>query len=75
MTVTLYSRPNCNPCRATKRKLKALGVDFEELDTSIDPEARAFAMSLGHLESPVVYVNAGHHWSGYRPDRLDALVA
>jgi len=31
-------------------------------------------MSLGYLQAPVV-VTPDAHWSGFRPDRLNALAA
>lgn len=75
MTVTVYSKPNCQPCRATKRTLDQLGVPYIEVDVSVDTEARDFVVSLGHLESPVVFIDEGRHWSGFRRDRLAELAA
>jgi glutaredoxin-like protein NrdH len=48
------------------------GLQFEVIDISEDHDARDYAMSLGHLEAPVV-VAGGQHWSGYRPDLIQAL--
>jgi glutaredoxin-like protein NrdH len=31
-------------------------------------------MALGYLQAPVVEVN-GEHWSGFRPERIQSLVA
>jgi len=78
MTITLYSKPACTQCDATYRALLFAGVNF---DTNVeiialqdDKDAIAFVMSLGHRQAPVV-VFGEEHWSGYRPDRIKALVA
>lgn len=75
--------PACMPCRATKRELKKLGLECEELDARdelIADEARAYAarFNLG-LETPLILVARGGQvidaWTGHRPDRLRALTA
>jgi len=75
--VTVYTRPGCQPCRASKRKLDSLGVEYTEVDILQDPESRDYILSLGHKAAPVVTVFTGsaglHHWSGYKPERLEAL--
>lgn len=77
MQITVYSKPACQACNATYRKVDALGLDEVTtiIDISEDPDAREFAMSLGHLEAPVVTVrdDSGQivaHWGGYSPDKL-----
>lgn len=72
MTVTVYSQPACQPCRATKRKLDALGVDYVDIDVTQDPEARDYVLSLGYKSAPVVVAGDWHH-SGYVPDALDRI--
>ena len=37
-----------------------------------DSEARDYVMALGYLQAPVV-VAGNEHWSGFRPDRINAL--
>ena len=76
MSVTVYSSPACMPCRATKRKLDDLGVEYTSVDLAQDPDASADLKKLGHLETPVVIVRLDtgvEHWSGHRPDRLTKL--
>lgn len=75
MSVTVYSKPNCQPCVATKRQLDKFGIDYTEIDVSTSPSALRFAASLGHQQTPVVYVDSDNHWSGFRPDRIKALAA
>lgn len=71
-TVTLYSKPQCPQCTATKKWLNKSGTSYIELDITADTDARDYVMALGYLSAPVVVVGA-EHWSGFRPDRLDKL--
>lgn len=72
MTVTVYTRPNCGPCSATKRALEKAGIDFTIVDLVEDTEALATVKALGYLQAPVV-VTDSEHWGGFRPDRIKAL--
>ncbi|MCE0537976.1 glutaredoxin-like protein NrdH [Kineosporia rhizophila] len=74
MTITVYSKPACVQCDATKRALDKAGLAHEVIDITQDDTAREYVLSLGYLQAPVV-VAGDEHWSGYRPDRLRALVA
>lgn len=71
MAITVYSKPACVQCTATYRALDKLGVTYDVIDISEDPDARDYVMSLGHLQAPVVVAD-GHHWSGFRPDLIKA---
>lgn len=71
-TITVFTRPACGPCRATKVALDKLGLDYDVIDISVDDEARDYVMSLGHLSAPVV-VAGDQHWSGFRPERIKDL--
>lgn len=72
MSITVYSKPNCVQCNATYRALDRLGHPYEVIDISQDASARDYVMSLGHLQAPVV-ITDDESWSGYSPDRIDAL--
>lgn len=74
MGVVLFSKPGCQPCKATKRKLDAKGVDYKEFDISVDMEARDKVISLGFKQAPVV-VTESDAWSGFNPGKIDALIA
>lgn len=75
MEITLYSRTVCVQCKATKRKLEALGLPYVEINTEHDEEAAELLRSKGYLQAPVVIVSDGQEWTGYRPDLLEALAA
>lgn len=74
MSITVYTKPACVQCNATKKALDRAGLDYTLVDISIDDEARDYVMTLGYLQAPVVEVN-GEHWSGFRPERISSLVA
>lgn len=72
MAITVYTKPSCVQCTATKRALKKHGLEFEEVDLVEDADALATVKALGYQQAPVVFANGGH-WSGYRPDKIKAL--
>lgn len=73
--VTVYSKPDCVQCVATYKGLKRKGVTYEVIDITEDREALNFARSLGdYASAPIVYDSqTGQHWSGFKPDRINAL--
>ncbi|AGF73329.1 glutaredoxin-like protein NrdH [Corynebacterium halotolerans] len=74
MAITLYTKPACMQCNATKKALDRAGLEYETVDISLDDEARDYVMALGYVQAPVVEVD-GEHWSGFRPERIRGLVA
>ena len=74
MTVTVYTKPACMQCKATYRALDKEGIEYAVIVITEDDEARDYVMALGHLQAPIV-VAGDDHWSGFRPDRIRALVA
>ena len=76
--VTVYSKPACVQCDATKRRLTKLDVPYTVVDITEDHAALARVTSWGYQQAPVVHVKTPtgeHHFSGYRPDLLNGLVA
>ncbi|MDY3128189.1 MAG: glutaredoxin-like protein NrdH [Corynebacterium sp.] len=74
MSITLYTKPACVQCTATKKALDRAGLTYTAVDISLDEEARDYVMALGYVQAPVVEVN-GEHWSGFRPERIKALAS
>ena len=72
--ITVYTKPACVQCNATKKALDKAGLEYELVDISLDDEARDYVMALGHLQAPVV-VAGEDHWSGFLPDRIRSLTA
>ncbi|AIG64612.1 glutaredoxin [Corynebacterium atypicum] len=74
MAITVYTKPACMQCNATKKALDRAGLTYTTVDISMDDEARDYVLALGHLSAPVVEVD-GETWSGFRPERIKALAA
>lgn len=72
MNVTVYTKPQCVQCDATKRALNSSRVEYEAVDVTEDPKALAAVQAFGYLQAPVV-VTSNDHWSGFRPDKIKAL--
>lgn len=77
--VKVYTKKSCVQCTATKKQLRNLGVEFEEIKVDLKSEeskkALEFIKSLGYLSAPVVVATNGTtvHWSGFQPELLKAL--
>ena len=74
MSITVYSTPSCVQCKATYRALDRKGLAYEVVDVTADAQALETVRSLGYVQAPVV-IAGDEHWSGFRPDRIDALAA
>lgn len=72
MKIEIYSKPACVQCTATYRAMDKQGLDYEVIDLSQDPSACETVEGLGYRQLPVV-VAGDDHWSGFRPDRIQAL--
>jgi glutaredoxin-like protein NrdH len=70
--ITVYTKPACVQCISTFRVLDANYIEYEVVDLSQAPGAVAVIEALGHDEAPVV-VTPWAHWSGFRPDLINAL--
>lgn len=73
--ITVYTKPDCHPCKLTKRALDRAGIPYAEKPVA---DRVAEFKSRGFLSSPVVVVTdeSGAElraWSGFRFDELRAL--
>ncbi|WP_280357092.1 glutaredoxin family protein [Nocardia otitidiscaviarum] len=68
--ITVYSRPGCQPCKATVKKLELLGAPYTKVDVTQDDRAREQMLELGYKTAPVVVVG-DVHWGGFSPDKLE----
>lgn len=73
MSITVYSKPSCVQCVATYRALEQRGIPFEVVDMSVDADALAMVQGLGYRQAPVIMAGSDH-WSGFRPDKINALM-
>ena len=63
MTVTVFTKPHCPQCDATKRQLTKLGVPFETVDLTQNPSTLEQLQAAGFQQAPV----------GITPDRPDLI--
>lgn len=61
-TVEIYTTQLCGYCHAAKRLLSSKGVNFNEVDVSVDPQRRAQMMqrSNGGRTVPQIFINDTH---------------
>ncbi|MCQ9385091.1 glutaredoxin family protein [Brevibacterium moorei] len=74
--ITVFSKPNCQQCWATKKKLDLLGAAYTSVDVTEDEEAMSFVKELGYQQLPVVYADIDgviRHFGGYQPEALAVL--
>ena len=74
-TITVYTKPDCQPCRNTKHALDRAGIPYAE--KPVADRVDEFK-DRGFLSSPVVVVTDAsgaelRAWSGFRFDELRSL--
>jgi len=72
--ITVYTKPQCQQCRATFRWLDKRDITYTAVDISQDLSAYEYVQQLGHMAAPVVVTSDGDSWSGFNPDRLGELL-
>ena len=72
MTITVFTKPQCQQCEATKRRLRDRGITFETIDLSENPATLTQLVQAGYRQAPVV-ITPDAAWSGSRPDLIDPL--
>ena len=72
--VTVYTKPSCVQCEATKRMMDKLKIEYTTVDISVDAEAFDLVISKGFKSAPVV-ITDNDSWSGFNPDKISELAA
>ncbi|CQJ61329.1 glutaredoxin-like protein [Yersinia intermedia] len=73
MIIIIYSKPDCVQCNATYRAFDKQGIAYQIIDLTEDLQALNHVKSLGYQQVPVI-IAGNEHWSGFRPDKINALV-
>lgn len=71
--ITVYSKPNCTACTATKEALEKHNLEYEEINFMQDPDALDKVIELGFTQAPVVVTEHDgieDAWSGFEPIRI-----
>jgi glutaredoxin 3 len=57
LKVTVYSTPNCGPCKIAKEFLSSHAVEFESIDVASDPRAmEEMVEKTGSMGTPVIII-------------------
>lgn len=72
--ITVYTKNGCPKCDMTKKVLKSEGIEFETFNIEKNAKAYDFVVNkLGLREMPVVVVEGQEPFTGFQPDKLQAL--
>lgn len=71
--VTVFSKPACVQCTATYKALNRKGIEYNTVDVTQDTEAYERLMGMGVKAMPFVEVEGGDSWSGFKPEKINAL--
>jgi glutaredoxin-like protein NrdH len=73
--VTVYTKPACPQCNATKQALDKIGIPYTV--EAIDDQILDAAAELDITNAPIVCASVDGvevtPWGGFRPDRIKAL--
>lgn len=73
--ITVYTQPDCRPCKRVMDKLTAAGISFETVDISKNAFAKDFVTRVYQAKStPVIEYADGQAIVGYQPDKLKELI-
>ena len=72
MNVTVYSKPSCVQCDATKRFLDKANIPYTTIDITEDADAYKKVIDLGFQAAPVV-ITDNDSWAGFNPAKLTKL--
>jgi glutaredoxin len=53
--ITVYSKDSCPFCDRAKKLLESRGVEYKEINVSVDTEAREFLIDQGLRSVPQIY--------------------
>ena len=73
MSVTVYTKPACVQCDATKRLMDKLGIEYSTIDITVDTESFEMLISKGFQAAPVV-ITDNDSWAGFNPEKISGLV-
>ena len=74
MKVTVYTKPNCVQCDATKRWLTKNDIPFDTKDLSESEDLIKLFTDKGFMSAPIVETDVLGTWSGFRVSKLEALI-
>ena len=70
----VYSKAHCIGCTATKKHFDKLGVEYEEINVTDNPQVVDELVAKGYKSLPVVVAPTGYVWSGYQPEEINKAI-
>ncbi|MDY7904120.1 glutaredoxin domain-containing protein [Bacillus sp. AG1] len=76
MKIIKLEQPNCNPCKMVSNYLNEVGVEYETVDVTQEPEVAAQFEVMGVPVTILLNVQEEevNRSIGFKPDELDALI-
>ena len=71
---TVYTKPNCVQCDATKKYMDKNGIQYNTVDITQDQEALDMILGMGFSSAPVV-ISGDLSFAGFQPDKINLLAA
>lgn len=72
--IKVYTKNGCPQCDMTKMVLSGEGINFELINVEENEEAMDYVKNTLNLSSmPVVVVDGQDPFTGFQPDKLQAL--
>lgn len=71
---TVYTKNNCVQCDMTKRLMDKMGIEYDTVNISENPEELDRLIELGYKAAPVV-ITDNDSWAGFNPDKIGDLAA
>ena len=72
MTVTVYTKPACVQCDATKRLMDKLKIEYSTVDITVDTDAFDMLIAKGFQAAPVV-ITDDDAWAGFNAEKINGL--
>lgn len=76
MQITIFTKPNCQACEATKKAMDRAALDYEVVDINSSSSLPEILREMGFRTMPVVEAFDGEnhrYWEGFRPDLIKQL--
>lgn len=75
MSITVFSQPGCQPCRLVKKRLNDAGVEFNDVDITLDQPAHHYITEVLQAHTvPVIVADDRDPIIGFRVDQLAELI-
>lgn len=71
---TVYTKPNCVQCDATKKYMDKNGIEYNTVDITQDQDALDMILGMGFSSAPVV-ISGDTSFAGFQPDKINLLAA